>query len=1018
MVRKSPIAANILISVFLLYAIFLTPLIIANPVSYIIEKVSKSVDYNGTILNDSVEGSIEVDVANTYDVLQNVQIIVSSPNGTNLLNTTAYAAVAASPDPGDRTRLYLTTTDGNSTTKYTFNSTYNVSLRLDYANLAGGKDLVPGNNTLVFTLFLNSSQNLNGLTLKFQASTNTLNQSRDSMNIIESSSSAGGIITTDTNGNGDYDRMVWTGDIINPTNITLTARITPDINYPSDDLSINLDSGRTLLNYSRPSTFSGMTLADRFSRAGVREGVEMTPTRNWTVKGFIKNIGYGTVYRINSWSLYEVGSNTPSNQGSANINLLPGNTYYTSTFNTGISGGNIADQSPLQKPIYYSTYFDWEVMWGSSIYTGLLEENMNMPTLYQIDASIDKRIDLIKNDASGRILEVTDELRHIGHANLVIENVSFNTTFTDAWAISNVVAYKRNGTNISLVNVSSLSSTDGNYVINLTDLSLGQNDVAYIEYTMSRAKEDFNKQYDFGMNVIAVTKSGTPFEKTFYTGILVPGLLKQAEGGGGGGGGGGGMPIVNDTLEIIRKDATDQFISESLLFNNITYRILDTGGKGLRNPVFFIYLPEDSELDNSRLKLILTRHDSKTELKATIKDNGVKAIGSENYKEFVVQMPSLPTEDIALFNNDLITVQYYAELPLGTSTIITRAYGYNYYTDTYFFEDAITIVRRENWMLKNLIFRESSWENRGIKVGVPVKWLKSIEAKNPNEKLVRYLYYAKAFSNMLSSHVKLSNNQTTYDIDSKAENGKIEFLAEVPEKGYQTYFLDAVTAPVLEVKRETQIIEVESDSITFNTLITLHNFADMTYENISFDLSASQALACNCNFSYENNIIRILIPSMKAGEEILINLTSRERPPQVIINTDKLNYSCDENIMATIIVVPNQTKGYMEIELVGPDESMNTLYADIIELGSGPKYTNITIPSMRCATGNYTLYAFYKSNFQTILVSKQDLGIICQDNIEIPWLLFLAIIILVLLVAARKVYKKKSLDSEIDRLPR
>jgi hypothetical protein len=429
-------------------------------------------------------------------------------------------------------------------------------------------------------------------------------------------------------------------------------------------------------------------------------------------------------------------------------------------------------------------------------------------------------------------------------------------------------------------------------------------------------------------------------------------------------------------------------------------------------------VPEESELDAGRLKMILTRQSSKTELKANIRDNGLKAIGSKIYKEYMLQMPASLTESIVFFNDDLINVQYYTELPIGTSTIITRAYGYNYYTDTYFFEDAKTVVRRENWMLKSLSFKESAWDNRGVIVGVPVKWLKSLEVRNPNEKPVRHLYSSRAFINMLSSHVKLSNNLTTYDIDSSADKGKIEFLIDIPEKGYQTYFLDAVTAPVLEIKRETQIIAVSNDSITFNTLITLQNFADIAYQNISFEFSASQALECNCNFSYGNNSIQILIPSMKAGERVLINLTSREKPPQVIINTDKLNYTCNENLVANIIVIPNQTRGYMEVELLGPDDSMNSLYADIIEIGTDPKNTNLTIPSLKCATGNYTLYVFYKSNFQTILVSRQDLSIICPDNLEIPWLIFLAIIIVILLVAATKIYRKKSLDSEIDKIAR
>ncbi|MGC9310310.1 MAG: hypothetical protein ACP5E4_01145, partial [Candidatus Aenigmatarchaeota archaeon] len=75
-------------------------------------------------------------------------------------------------------------------------------------------------------------------------------------------------------------------------------------------------------NYTQATSFSGLAFSDRFSRGGVRQGVEITPGANWTVKGFMKNIAYGQIYRLGGWSLYKVGSDTPSLSKTVSINLL------------------------------------------------------------------------------------------------------------------------------------------------------------------------------------------------------------------------------------------------------------------------------------------------------------------------------------------------------------------------------------------------------------------------------------------------------------------------------------------------------------------------------------------------------------------------------------------------------------------------------------------------------------------------------------------------------------------------
>ncbi|MBN2094966.1 MAG: hypothetical protein JW727_02865 [Candidatus Aenigmarchaeota archaeon] len=985
----------------------------ANPTSYLIEKVAKSVNYDGTTISESNIGSVEVELANNRDVLQNIVITLSSTNGTNLQNTTSFAAVAASPLAGDRTKLYVFTNASNATTSYWFNSSKNISLQMNISNFLGGSDLGPGENTVTFFIMLNATDPMNDVSLTFQARRNTYFQA-DSMHIFEANATNGAVQISDSDLDGYNDKAAWLGNLHRSANITIVANISGGHNYEADLLSVDTDSSQTSTNYTQGTTFSGTTISNRYSRANIRQGVQITPKMNWTVRGFMKNIAYGTVYIVDGWSLYEIGSDTPAAEGATSTNLVPGDTAYTSEYYTDVPSGGAFDES-ISKNIYYSAFFDWKVMWGSSIYRGIVEEAMAMPTLYQMDIAIDKRINLIQNNDDGVLLGVTDEIRHIGHANLKLGEAIFNTTYSSEWDLSDLAAFKRDGSNITELNISSVNINSGNYEITVKNLSLDLNSVVYLQYTLAKGNQESTATYFFTEEATAKTLSGTPVKKTLLREILVPGTGKPPSSGGGGGG--TGMPL-KPILEIMRLDAQDLFITESLLFNNVTYKVVDTGSKGLRSPVFFIYSPENSELDTRKIKIVLERNNIFYLLNASLREGGIKRIENQSYREYIAEIVSPPTETFTLQHDDKVTITYFAELPLGTSTLITRAYGYNYYEDSYFFEDVQTTVRREHWTLKNLIVKESSWEKFGVQVGVPVKWLKSIEVKNPNERSVKQGYSTKVLPEILSSHIKLSEGQSTHEIAHLYEKGRIDFLVEIGKNETQTYFVEAVTAPVLEVKRDSEMISITNGSIKFNTLITLENFAKLDYENVTFISYADDVIACNYNYTFRNGEITVQIPLIKAGENVTVNLTTWERPPKIIINLDRKSYQCREDISGNMIVVPQDTHGYLEIELVGPGESKGLIYADIMALENIPTRTELKIPLFKCETGNYTLYAFYRSGFKTILASEEKIEINCSENMELPWLIFLMLLVIALVIACKKIYRRKTLDEEIKKISR
>jgi hypothetical protein len=979
------------------------------PTSYIIERSLSYSHYNGTLISSSNEGSIEVELANTMDVLQNVVIELSTLNRTNLINSTAYAAVAASPYSGDRTRLYISTNESNEATTYTFSQNKSISIRMGYRNLIGGNDLGPENNTLEFIIHLNASENLNSITANFIANRDVF-EGGDSMNIINATSSSGSIEILDSNSNGHFDKAVWTGNLRTYANITLYASIAPDINYDSGILSADIDSQETLVDYTQSASFSGISFADRFSRGSLRQGVEITPKANWMVRGFMKNIAYGQIYRVHSWALYEVDSNTSSLSGNPNREILPGEVVYTDEYDTGIPAA-VLPTDPINKAIYYSAAYDWEVKWGSSYYRGILQGYMDMPTLYQMDFSADKRIDILSNGESGRSLEVTDTMRHIGHANLQADSILFNISYSEIWTLSGLKAYIANGSGRAEINITSVSSMPGRSLIYLSNLSMQQNDIAQITYILSSGKEDEQKTYQFGLTAIGKTKSGTPAQKILTRELTIPGIYSAAPGGGGGGGGIAPLPV----LEIIRKDANDFLLTESLHFNNATFRVVDTGGKGLRDPIFFIYLPLNSKLDIYSIKLISVRGEIPENILFGVKDNGIKKLGETEYREYIVQLKSDPLNPLTFYEGDSININYYSELPFGTNTIITRAYGYNYYEDKYFFEDIVTQVRREYWRLQDLEIREGPWEPLKAIVGSPVKWIKAINIINPNERQVRERYSFGVYDDRLSVHVLESVNGETSKIPHEEEAQYVNFIVNIAQNARSTYILELTTPPILEVGRKTEIIEVGEGIITFNTQLTIQNFARRAYFNATLPLEIKDILECSHDFIRTDTGIDIPIPEIASGQNITVNITYRERPPKIIMSLDKLEYSCRENMLLDFILIPYNKDGYIEIEFSGPNPSRDLIYADIIEIDEVPKQSLIKIPLPLCDDGEYTLKAYYKSEFKTLLISEKTVPILCEESSKIPWIAFLLAIGLVLIIANRKIYQKKTLKQEIKK---
>ncbi len=1027
------------ISIILMFLVIslTSSVIIADPAAYLTETINVEFDHNGTIINQENRGFIEVELFNTEDVLQNVEISLSNTLGTNLISSETYATVAASPSSGDKTRLYMDTGEGDGTIRYLFNDATLINISINYWNEAGGRDLTPENNTIYFEVFLNASEPLNNIQFNLNIARDTLITS-DSMNIlaVDSDSGIASLINSDFDSFNDI--IQWTGNLNTNTRINFTSKIIPDINYPINQLRIDIDSHESSLNYSQPVTFTGITLSNRFARGAVRQGLRiMAEEKNWTIMGFMKNIASGIVYDIYNWNLYKVLDNGSLNStsvlsSSTGKTLLPGNltttpvfdcvdnyTLCTGIYDTGITANT--SEKPTASNIYYAASFNWSIEWGISEYLGIINEKVNLPVFYQMEVGLDKRINLLYNDGTGRLLSIEDEIRHLGHATLQLANISINITGLTGWENSTLEIFYVNNINETKISDYTCIKTGDTLTIDISSITsekIHVNEFILIKYNLSRGSENSDITYPFGLNTIVTTKSGTPVKKSLTDSINIPGIQQDEEDDeGGSGGSSGGMPETKDFIDILKIKSTSKFITTSLIKNEISFKILDTGAKGIRDPLFFIYLPEKSNIYSDEVNIFLLRNNKKEKLNVEIKKTSNKTIGSGIYTEYLVQKITGSTETFILYNQDIITIDYRAYIPLGTSEIITRLYGHNYYDDVYMFEDAITKIRREYWNLQNLDIKKSKFEPNKIFVGKPVEWIKTLEIYNPNERTVKEMYTAKILSDRLNSKVKESKDGSTYEIPLENEKKEtIDFLINIKPKERVTYFVFATTSPILETKREINILEITNNSVKLNLKILIKNLGKYDYQEIYLRLPIQNILECNFNYSNVNGQTEIKIPNMSSLEEKMIEITYEEKPPVLKIYLDKSEYLNKENMNLTIIVVQADKKGYLELEITGPGNNPNTLYADLIHLDKTNKKINLELPLDKYLDGDYILSAYYKSDFQQILIEKLDISVSGEEYKEIHWILFFILTILIAVFAYNKRYKRKTLREKLSEL--
>lgn len=1042
-----------------IFLLMISPaIVISAPASFIREEISAAYFTNGTMDGNVIKiGYVEVDTESDTDVLQTISMELSGTAGTNLQSSTAYKNVAASPYTGDRTRIYVNTTQNPQSLLYNITDpdvAAVLSLKIEYQNSMGGMDIHPGPNTFTFNLTMNTTKDVTNVITNIRFSKDVLGMN-DGIDLYNPASSAGSTQIIDSDWDGFYDIVRWQGDMSEGGVVYMTfqGNLTPGVNFDEALMMIDMDQeAQSIAASSQDQTLTGITFIDRFSRGPVREGIEMVDISDWKVRGFIKDVSVSFDYAVYGWDIYRVGEPAPLSSSSTGSYLNPGDDYYTDWYDTASSA----------KQDYYTSAFDWEVVWGGSQHSGITQSRIYLPVMYEMDFFGDKTVNLNSNTQAGRYVSVTDLLRHLGHLTLNISSVNImsrlpGTSVTaqgTSWSASNVrVVYSNNTgqydiTSDAVITIqNAVSGTDGYVLVNVTGLqsilghNLSQNEDILLSYDLSGPAESTTQDYDFVTQGDFITESGTHVIKDFNQTLTIPGAYIPGAPPGGGPGGAYVPPALYAAIE--KESSAVRFITQEYVEINVTDVIVDNGDKGVKDIKAMVYIPYDGTMDMDEVHVSIY-HSSSGFLEQwnknsdfTVTNTGVKIIGSQKYTEYVIEKKraGVPYEEtLTLFDGDRINIGFRTRIPVGTNYILTRVFGYNYYEDKLMFEDVYTPVRREG-VIKEFEVTEEPWVQEKPLVGKPVVWKKEMVVYNPNNITVEEMITTSLFKDVMSVYLLEYGDgapvRTKLKLKSDGENTYTDWMAKLD--GFRTgiYAIEITTPPVLETKEVVDVLETNETTVTFFLNITLVNFALEDYSNVSFLIPISREKVISIqddngpvDFIDNGDGIELLLGSIAASQTMYIYVVYEEIPPVIMTTLDSLNYQCPDYVSGNVFIIPSERErgAYLEMEVMGPDPGLKTVFADLILLDEMREFEEKKVPigfsASSLASGKYVIYTRFKKDFTTILHHQRDFIIDCPEReiIRISWLIFVAIAALVVGFLVFRIYKKRTYKKELGEL--
>jgi len=940
----------------------------------------------------------------------------------------AFRGVAASPT-GGTTRLYLNTTDSAQDIAYNISDESKrviVRLLADYNNSEGGNDLLPGSNLFHFSVMLNATHAVGTASDKAELNITIVN-----MTVTEPvSDNYATIGLSDLNGDG-IDDIYWTGTLTAgvPTYIDFNATIVSGTNFdstnmecdPGDSKSYFFESGNT-----RDNTFTGIGFreAEKLARGPVQEGIEMWQSDSWKIRGFIKNLATGLKYDLTSWDLYQVGTATPEASWTGEVVLnestTTANQYYTGW------------QSAASGKAYYQIAFDWGIQWGTSVYSSETVSAMALPQLYQIDLTGSKTVSLKNTTNDTQVLEIRDDIQHIGHASVSINSIYWNSTLPyiggstrTNWTGLTAQLYYTNSTNTSLLTllsyepeVTNCSNADGLVKVEIDDLQstigrkLVQNDYLVLIYNISGNRSAQDSTYLFNSSVSGHTDSGTPRAINFLDSIFlalyspptppVPG----APGPGAGAGAAPAAALIKRAIALTMDIESDQRDA------NVNLAATVAGGEGVQNFTFRLLLPMGAQLGEVEIKV----HGRTFLMNASY--GSMRRVMGENYMVY-----GFGTWD--LNSGEKLVVNYPVRLKVGVNNLIAAVSAYDPSVKKTI-EGSIskTVVVGPPPSLEGFQVTEGEFVIAQAEVGKSVRWHKTYFVYN-NQSSREGVFRARVFPDMLGVNVLDSEGNHSAKLIKEGSNLYIEWSDRLYKFEGKTYVIEVFTPPVMEKVVRLDVINTSKELTYYKINFTLENTALEDYYNLTYHLPieigkvVSIRMDDGGKLSYRENPPAILIPAFAALGERRGALIYQERPPKLLILTDAELFPLNESLdFETVLISKDELEDvYMEIEIMGDEPSYETVYYDTLKMGDIGAATVTRTPhavSVRSAPGTHTIQVKVRKSLWTILVARKEVELTGPG--ALVQLLSSVFLIFILIILSLLVYRMSRMSQFIPLL--
>ena len=484
-------------------------------------------------------------------------------------------------------------------------------------------------------------------------------------------------------------------------------------------------------------------------------------------------------------------------------------------------------------------------------------------------------------------------------------------------------------------------------------------------------------------------------------------------------------------IDII-KEIADVFLVEANIAEVVVVNQLkDNGRAGIKNVNIFTYIPITADLDISTISVGIYDHASdswkklENDIDFLVIDKGTVNIGDKKYKSDLIKKKD---GEWHLYNNDKIKVSYKVKLPYGTHYILTRVSGYDSYNEKTIFEDSYTPIRiAKEVTLLPLEIKESGFEQTEAVVGKPPSWIKTLEVYNPNDVDITNTFSTLIFPDALNAYLIEEGVKKQLEL-KKDNNLTVSWQDEIKALERKLYVIKTITPPVIEVKKETEILQSDKGKVIFITNVTIENTALEEYTNVYYQLPIAIDKIIQLKYGEKelDYTDRIKIPVIKAGESKNIIIIYKEKVPALVTVIDKDAYQhheVDVNFTAFVVSAEESKNFYLETEVISAN--LDTVFADIIpikRLGVGQEWKVSKVLELGLIPpGEYKVVTKLRKEFLTILLSQNMFNVEYPVSIQfsrrtsrIWFILVLSVIIAMistkyLMTKAKRLYKKEKI---------